>query len=76
MVRDALFVTALMPEASPLIATWGLKPARGEPLDEILGTNIHPKQAAKTALNTLQSTLRGATLPWATIPPNITASLL
>ena len=52
-----------MPEASPLIATWGLKPARGEPLDEILGTNIHPNQAAKTALNTLPRTLRGGILP-------------
>jgi len=34
MTRDALIVTALMPEASPLISAWGLKPVRGEPLLE------------------------------------------
>jgi len=39
-MRDALIITALMPEAVRLIEAWGLKPVRGEPTLERFQTHF------------------------------------
>lgn len=38
-MRNVVIITALMPEAAPLIEAWGLKPLRGDPLLERFQTH-------------------------------------